>query len=271
MTNGLRQPLFDKDDETVHRPPATSSATPWSHGLYKSTVSSRRRARQHHPRGRDPTQTSYNRKRDEDYMFPPRSSPRARAGVDGGPSRREFTTGTTSPSTASRTSGTPTTSPATSSSTTASARRTCSPRTRTIQTRSGAPTGRSRRGSPGCPAPGDEQARLQPQASRVRATGGLRPLPVRRAQDCRSSTRRCPTPRLSSRRTETRWTSPFDELIANDVLSGERLEEIIAANPAERLPGEGPIPPVRCSSPRRTRRGGHARASGQGGEDEVRG
>ncbi|ACO70278.1 predicted protein, partial [Micromonas commoda] len=75
VTNGLRQPLFDKDDETVHR----LTRHELGHAvvatvLYKSTglIEAVERV-SIIPRGRDPTQTSYNRKRDEDYMFPTRA------------------------------------------------------------------------------------------------------------------------------------------------------------------------------------------------------
>ena len=75
VTNGLRHPLFDKDDETVHR----LTRHELGHAivasvLYKSTglIEAVERV-SIIPRGRDPTQTSYNRKRDEDYMFPTRA------------------------------------------------------------------------------------------------------------------------------------------------------------------------------------------------------
>ena len=66
VTNGLRHPLFDKDDETVHR----LTRHELGHAivasvLYKSTglIEAVERV-SIIPRGRDPTQTSYNRKRD---------------------------------------------------------------------------------------------------------------------------------------------------------------------------------------------------------------
>ena len=75
VTNGLRQPSFDKDDQTVHR----LTRHELGHAvvatvLYKSTglIEAVERV-SIIPRGRDPTQTSYNRKRDEDYMFPTRA------------------------------------------------------------------------------------------------------------------------------------------------------------------------------------------------------
>ena len=75
VTNGLRHPLFDKDDETVNR----LTRHELGHAivasvLYKSTglIEAVERV-SIIPRGRDPTQTSYNRKRDEDYMFPTRA------------------------------------------------------------------------------------------------------------------------------------------------------------------------------------------------------
>ena len=156
VTNGLRQPSFDKDDQTVHR----LTRHELGHAvvatvLYKSTglIEAVERV-SIIPRGRDPTQTSYNRKRDEDYMFPTRARLLERVQVlMAGRAAEEVYYGNDITEYSFADIRTPTISPATSSSTTASARRTCSPRTRTIQTRSGAPTGRSRRASPGCPAP----------------------------------------------------------------------------------------------------------------------
>jgi len=74
VTNGLRHPSVDKTNEMVWRltrhelgHALVASVLCRANGLIEpvervSIV----------PRGRDPTQTTYNRKRDEDYMFPTR-------------------------------------------------------------------------------------------------------------------------------------------------------------------------------------------------------
>ena len=75
VTNGLRHPSVDKSNAMVHRltrhelgHALVASVLQRENGLIEpvervSIV----------PRGRDPTQTTYNRKRDEDYLFPPRA------------------------------------------------------------------------------------------------------------------------------------------------------------------------------------------------------
>jgi ATP-dependent metalloprotease FtsH len=75
VTNGLRHPSVDKQNEMVHRltrhelgHALVASVLQRCNGLIEpvervSIV----------PRGRDPTQTTYNRKRDEDYLFPTRA------------------------------------------------------------------------------------------------------------------------------------------------------------------------------------------------------
>ena len=75
VTNGLRHPSVDKTNATVHR----LTRHELGHAIVASVLQ-----RQNGliepvervsiiPRGRDPTQTTYNRKRDEDYLFPTRA------------------------------------------------------------------------------------------------------------------------------------------------------------------------------------------------------
>lgn len=75
VTNGLRHPSVDKDNEMVHR----LTRHELGHALVASVLCRENKLIEQVervsvvPRGRDPTQTTYNRKRDEDYMFPTRA------------------------------------------------------------------------------------------------------------------------------------------------------------------------------------------------------
>ena len=75
VTNGLRHPIPNKDNDVVHR----MTRHELGHALVATVLYEANGLIEPVervsiiPRGRDPTQTTYNRKRDEDYLFPTRA------------------------------------------------------------------------------------------------------------------------------------------------------------------------------------------------------
>ena len=185
VTNGLRHPIPNKDNDVVHR----MTRHELGHALVATVLYEANGLIEPVervsiiPRGRDPTQTTYNRKRDEDYLFPTRARLLERVQVllagragGGGVFRRRHHELRLGGCARRERSGTKRRGELRARPTRSRHHVHVRPG-HAVHARAHHRHAKEPRGEYG----GDGETRVQPKAARVRQTRGLRSLPVRRA------------------------------------------------------------------------------------------